>query len=62
MVTLDDILNQIERGETTVHTAESLRYMTSRLFECPECHRLTSDLHGREQVCRECFLAITCTK
>ena len=38
--TIEQILDQIERGLGDVKTAEALRDLTDDLFECPRCHRL----------------------
>jgi hypothetical protein len=54
--TIEQILDQIERGLGDVKTAEALRDLTDDLFECPRCHRLCESLHGRKQVCSICYI------
>ncbi len=54
--TIEQILDQIERGLGDVKTAEALRDLTDDLFECPECRRLCENLHGQQQVCSICYI------
>ena len=55
-ITIEQILDQIERGLADVKTTEALRDLTDDLFECPECRRLCENLHGQQQVCSICYI------
>lgn len=50
----DSILKEIESGIADTNTAERLRKITNRLFECPNCSILTDNLYGHWQVCCDC--------
>lgn len=55
-MTLNEILDTMERGLADCNTAEALRDLTDDLFECPRCHRLCESLFGPQQVCSICHI------
>lgn len=55
-MTIEQILNVMERGLADASTAEALRDLTDDLFECTQCHRLCESLYGPKQICSICHI------